>query len=110
MPTITPSGLTYGTVIGIFKTIEIDSFDEDLIPNHYPMRGTVRFVPSIRHSQYITEDGESATFYRTDITASLDKDGYLTSGAQSVPNAPVDSLDRGVRLLACDNPLLRPTG
>lgn len=110
MPNITPSGLTYGTVIGLFKTIEIDSSDSDKYPQHYPMRGTVKFTPSIRHSQYITEDGDSVTFYRTDIIATLDKDGYLTSGARSDSELPPDETDRGVQLLASDNPLLQPSG
>ena len=99
-----PDALTYGKVIGIFRSIEIDSGrDQDNIPDHYPMQGTIRFTPSIPYNQLLRTGPGSTMFFKTSIVATIDEEGNLTSGQ-------IDPLtgkpEVGITLLATDDPSL----
>lgn len=103
MPAILPQDLTYGRVIGLFKTIETDSNDPDEYPDHFPMTGTITFTPSVSRLTIISDTpGESATFGKDRVTCVLDENGRLVKASD--PSVP------GVLLLASDNPLIQTQG
>lgn len=97
----------YGTVIGQFKVIQIDSdSDFDQYPDFLPARGTVVFKASIPYVQDIQGGGgQSITYLKTEIRAVLDQYGNLSTGVRD-PNT--GELEIGVRLLATDNTALTP--
>ena len=96
----TPSTLSYGIVVGQFLVSASDSADADALPDAVPASGTVTFTPSAGVVlDYGTNPNPSAIL-RKPIVASLDPQGYLI-GADGL---------RGVRLIATDNPTVKPVG
>lgn len=96
----TPSTLSYGIVVGQFLVSASDSSDADALPDAVPASGTVTFTPSAGVVlDYGTTPNPSAIL-RKPIVATLDAEGYIT-GADGT---------RGIKLIATDNPTVKPVG
>lgn len=99
-----PSNISYGTVVGQFIAAVADGADADLLPDSIPMSGTIVFIASPGYVIDYTASPNPVTIVKTAITCRLDSSGYLTSPY------PDDNSQRGVTLVATDDPDLNPVG
>lgn len=90
---------TYGKIVGRFLAAVGDGTDSDLFPDEVPLSGTVTFTPSASTIVIKTATPDPVTVFPNAITATLDANGYLTD----------PSGNRGIYLIATDNPLTDPT-
>jgi hypothetical protein len=91
--------LTYGKIVGRFLAAVGDGTDTDLYPDEVPLTGTVTFTPSASTIVIRTATPDPVTVFPTPIIGTLDANGYLTD----------PSGNRGVFLIATDNPATDPT-
>lgn len=98
-----PSNVSYGTVVGRFLLAYADGVDSDLYPDGVPAKGTILFTPAPANikdvSALVGTTVTPVTFMPATIQCSLDSQGYLL-GSDG---------ERGVRLVATDDPDLNPT-
>jgi hypothetical protein len=93
-----PSNLSYGTVTGRFLLAYADSDDESLNPDAVPAQGTVYFTPSPNYIKDVTATPAPVTILPASIECELDEEGYVIGYTG----------DRGVRLIATDDPQGNP--
>lgn len=91
--------LTYGKIVGRFLAAVGDGTDTDLYPDEVPLSGTVTFTPSASTIVIATATPDPVTVFPNPITATLDSAGYITD----------PSGNRGIYLIATDNPATSPT-
>jgi hypothetical protein len=91
--------LTYGRIVGRFLAAVGDGTDADLYPDEVPLSGTVTFTPSASTIVIATATPDPVTVFPNPITATLDSAGYITD----------PSGNRGIYLIATDNPATNPT-
>lgn len=91
--------LTYGKIVGRFLAAVGDGTDTDLYPDEVPLTGTVTFTPSASTIVIATATPDPVTVFPNPITATLDANGYITD----------PSGNRGIFLIATDNPATNPT-
>lgn len=89
-----PSNLSYGTVTGRFLLAYADSNDVGSSPDAVPAQGTVYFTPSPNYIKDVTASPAPVTILPSSIECQLDSEGYVIGYTG----------DRGVRLLATDDP------
>lgn len=98
-----PSNVSYGTVVGRFLLAYADGVDSDQFPDGVPAKGTILFTPAPANikdtSAMVGLVLTPVTFMPATIQCSLDDEGYLL-GSDG---------ERGVRLVATDDPDLNPT-
>lgn len=93
-----PSNLSYGTVTGRFLLAYADSNDVGSNPDAVPAQGTVYFTPSPNYIKDATASPAPVTILPASIECDLDSEGYVIGYTG----------DRGVRLLATDDPQGNP--
>jgi hypothetical protein len=93
-----PSNLSYGTVTGRFLLAYADSNDSGLNPDAVPAQGTVYFTPSPNYIKDPSATPAPVTILPASIECQLDSEGYVVGYGT----------DRGVRLLATDDPQGNP--
>jgi hypothetical protein len=96
----TPSTLSYGTVVGQFLVSASDSADADTLPDAVPASGTVTFTPSAGVVLDYGTTPNPTAILRKPIVSTLDAQGYITG-----PDGT-----RGIKLIATDNPNVKPVG
>jgi hypothetical protein len=96
----TPSTLSYGTVTGQFLVSASDSADADTLPDAVPASGTVTFTPSAGVVLDYGTTPNPTAILRKPIVSTLDAQGYITG-----PDGT-----RGIKLIATDNPNVKPVG
>jgi hypothetical protein len=94
MTTDLPTNLGYGTVVGRFLLAYADSADSGSEPDGIAAVGSVFFVPSVNAVKNPTASPAPVTIMPATVECTLDAEGYLY-GPQG---------DRGVRLIATDDP------
>lgn len=95
-----PSNVSFGTVIGRFIRAVADTADADRDPDMLPVTGTITFSPDFEHhTRDVTALPVPVTIFADSITCTIDSDGYLLG-----PDG-----QRGVKLVASDDPDLDPT-
>lgn len=97
-----PSNVSYGTVVGRFLLAYADGVDSDQYPDGVPAKGTILFTPAPANikdtSAVVGLVPTPVTMLPATIQCALDNEGYLL-GSDG---------ERGVRLLATDDPDLNP--
>jgi hypothetical protein len=93
-----PSNLSYGTVTGRFLLAYADSNDIGSNPDAVPAKGTVYFTPSPNYIKDVTATPAPVTILPASVECELDSEGYIVGYGT----------DRGVRLLATDDPQGNP--
>lgn len=93
-----PSNLSYGTVTGRFLLAYADSNDVGSNPDAVPAQGTVYFTPSPNYIKDVTASPAPVTILPSSIECALDSEGYVIGYTG----------DRGVRLMATDDPQGNP--
>jgi hypothetical protein len=93
-----PSNLSYGTVTGRFLLAYADSNDVGSNPDAIPAQGTVYFTPSPNYIKDVTASPAPVTILPSSIECALDSEGYVIGYTG----------DRGVRLIATDDPQGNP--
>ena len=89
-----PTNLSYGTVVGRFLLAYADTNDVGLVPDAVPAQGTVYFTPSPNYIKDVNASPAPVTILPSSIECSLDSEGYIIGYTG----------DRGVRILATDDP------
>lgn len=89
-----PSNLSYGTVTGRFLLAYADTSDVGPNPDAVPAQGTVYFTPSPNFIKDVGATPAPVTILPASIECALDSEGYIIGYTG----------DRGVRLLATDDP------
>ena len=97
----TPSNLKTGTVVGQFVTSVTDGPDADALPENVPAKGTVTFTASTGVVLSYADNPNPVAVLKAPIVCPLDSEGYLCSPGTT---------NRGVNLLATDDPDLNPVG
>jgi len=93
-----PSNLSYGTVTGRFLLAYADSNDAELNPDAVPAQGTVYFTPSPNYIKDASASPAPVTILPSAVECALDSEGYVVGYGT----------DRGVRLVATDDPQGNP--
>jgi len=93
-----PSNLSYGTVTGRFLLAYADSNDSESNPDAVPAQGTVYFTPSPNYIKDVTASPAPVTILPASVECALDSEGYVIGYTG----------DRGVRLIATDDPQGNP--
>jgi hypothetical protein len=93
-----PSNLSYGTVTGRFLLAYADSSDVGPAPDAVPAQGTVYFTPSPNYIKDVSATPAPVTILPASIECALDSEGYIIGYTG----------DRGVRLIATDDPQGNP--
>lgn len=100
-----PTNISYGTVVGQFLAAISDGPDANKTPEGVPMSGTVTFTASPGYVIDYSAVPNPVTIVKTPIVCPLDGEGYVNS-----PYSSPESPDRGVVLVATDDPDLQPVG
>lgn len=95
-----PSNVNYGTVVGQFLLAYADSNDAGPEPDGRPAKGSIYFRPSPIKLLNSSASPNPVTVLPAVVECLLDSEGYLLG----YPG------DRGVRLVATDDPDMNPTG
>jgi hypothetical protein len=95
-----PSNVNYGTVVGQFLLAYADSNDVGPNPDGRPAKGSIYFRPSPIKLLNASSSPNPVTVLPAVVECLLDSEGYLLG----YPG------DRGVRLIATDDPDMNPTG
>lgn len=93
-----PSNLSYGTVTGRFLLAYADSADPSSNPDAVPAQGTIYFTPSPNYIKDVDATPAPVTILPASVECSLDSEGYVVGYGT----------DRGVRLIATDDPQGNP--
>lgn len=98
-----PTNISYGTITGQYLAAIQDGLDPDFYPDAVPCEGTITFYANIVYATDATASPNPVTIVPKAITAYLDSDGYIGLNT-------VNGFQRGISLIATDDPDLNPTG
>lgn len=102
-----PINVNYGVVVGQFIASMGDTSDEGREPDAVPMGGTITFTPSIVSVKNVSIQPNPVTVIKTAVVGVLDEEGFLCN---NVIDTSTGLRQRGVPLVATDDPDINPTG